>query len=80
MAPDSSSNSRADGGGLDWWTPPTNPQRSWPQAKKYSQWPSDAPNKGKIGDPVFDYFAKTELDFPRRTTWSSFLPMTSCSW
>jgi pimeloyl-ACP methyl ester carboxylesterase len=49
------------------WTgghPPTNPQRSWPQAKKYSQWPSDAPNKGKIGDPVFDYFAKTELEFP----------------
>ena len=34
---------------------------SWPQAKKYSQWPSDAPNKGRMGDPVFDYFAKTEL-------------------
>ncbi len=34
---------------------------SWPQAKKYSQWPSNAPNKGKMGDPVFDYFAKTEL-------------------
>src|SRR6202163_392482 len=33
----------------------------WPQLKKYSQWPSDAPNKGKMGDPVFDYFAKTEL-------------------
>ncbi len=49
------------------WTgghPPTNPQRDWPQAKKYSQWPSDAPHKGKIGDPVFDYFAKTELGFP----------------
>jgi pimeloyl-ACP methyl ester carboxylesterase len=49
------------------WTgghPPTNPQRSWPQSKKYTQWPSDAPNKGKIGDPVFDYFAKTELGFP----------------
>jgi pimeloyl-ACP methyl ester carboxylesterase len=49
------------------WTgvhPPTNPQRSWPQSKKYTQWPSDAPNKGKMGDPVFDYFAKTELGFP----------------
>jgi pimeloyl-ACP methyl ester carboxylesterase len=49
------------------WTaghPPTSPQRSWPQSKEYSQWPSDAPNKGKIGDPVFDYFAKTELPFP----------------
>jgi len=41
--------------------PPVTPQSSWPQAKKYTQWPSDAPNKGKIGDPVFDYFAKTEL-------------------
>lgn len=49
------------------WTggaPPPNPQRSWPQASKYTQWPSDAPNKGQIGDPVFDYFAKTELNFP----------------
>lgn len=34
---------------------------SWPQAKKYSQWPSNSPNNGKMGDPVFDYFAKTEL-------------------
>jgi len=41
--------------------PASTPQSSWPQAKKYSQWPSDAPNKGKMGDPVFDYFAKTEL-------------------
>src|SRR6202051_1256191 len=41
--------------------PAATPQSSWPQAKKYSQWPSDAPDKGKMGDPVFDYFAKTEL-------------------
>ena len=41
--------------------PASTPQSSWPQAKKYSQWPSDAPDKGKMGDPVFDYFAKTEL-------------------
>ena len=41
-----------------------NPQRNWPQAKKYTQWPSAAANKGQIGDPVFDYFAKTELAFP----------------
>jgi pimeloyl-ACP methyl ester carboxylesterase len=49
------------------WTggaPPPTPARSWPQSSKYSQWPSDAPNKGQIGDPVFDYFAKTELNFP----------------
>jgi pimeloyl-ACP methyl ester carboxylesterase len=41
--------------------PAATPQSSWPQAKKYMQWPSDATNKGKMGDPVFDYFAKTEL-------------------
>jgi pimeloyl-ACP methyl ester carboxylesterase len=46
------------------WTggrPASTTASSWPQAKKYSQWPSDAPNKGKMGDPVFDYFARTEL-------------------
>jgi hypothetical protein len=53
--------------------PASTPQSSWLQAKKYSQWPSNAPNKGKMGDPVFDYFAKTELqqvsspDFEKRT-------------
>ena len=41
--------------------PAATPQSSWPQATKYTQWPSDAPKKGKMGDPVFDYFAKTEL-------------------
>jgi pimeloyl-ACP methyl ester carboxylesterase len=35
--------------------------KAWPQYKKDTQWPSDAPNKGKIGDPVFDYYAKTEV-------------------
>ena len=46
------------------WTggrPPATPQSSWPQFKKNTQWPSDVPNRGKMGDPVFDYFAKTEL-------------------
>jgi pimeloyl-ACP methyl ester carboxylesterase len=33
----------------------------WPQAKKFTQWPSNAPNKGKMGDPVFDAFAKAQL-------------------
>jgi pimeloyl-ACP methyl ester carboxylesterase len=41
--------------------PASTPASSWPQAAKYSEWPSNAPNKGKMGDPVFDYFAKTEL-------------------
>ncbi|MFY9527508.1 MAG: alpha/beta hydrolase [Candidatus Acidiferrales bacterium] len=35
----------------------------WPQAKKYTQWPSDDPNKGKMGDPIFDNFARTQVQF-----------------
>jgi len=35
----------------------------WPQAKKYTQWPGSGPNKGKMGDPVFDNFAKTQVQF-----------------
>ena len=52
------------------WTggrPPATPQSTWPQYKKNTQWPSDAPNKGKMGDPVFDYFAKTEQQVPVST-------------
>src|SRR3984885_942592 len=35
----------------------------WPQAKKYTQWPGTGPNKGQIGDPVFDAFNKTQVQF-----------------
>ena len=35
----------------------------WPQAKKYTQWPGEGPNKGKMGDPVFDSFARTQVQF-----------------
>ena len=35
----------------------------WPQAKKYSQWPSNVPNKGRMGDPVFDAFARTQVQY-----------------
>lgn len=35
----------------------------WPQAKKYSQWPGAGPNKGEMGDPVFDAFNKTQVQF-----------------
>ncbi|HWX38547.1 MAG TPA: alpha/beta hydrolase [Candidatus Sulfotelmatobacter sp.] len=38
-------------------------QGNWPQAKKFSQWPGDGPNKGKMGDPVFDDFARTQVQF-----------------
>jgi len=41
--------------------PPATEKSSWPQVNKHSQWPGDGPNKGKMSDPVFDYFAKTEL-------------------
>lgn len=36
-------------------------QKVWPQWSKNTEWPSDAPNKGRPGDPVFDYYAKTEM-------------------
>jgi pimeloyl-ACP methyl ester carboxylesterase len=35
----------------------------WPQAKKYTQWPGTGQNKGKMGDPVFDNFAKTQVQY-----------------
>ncbi len=41
--------------------PPSTPQSTWPQYKKQTQWPGDGPNKGKMGDPIFDNFAKSEL-------------------
>ena len=44
--------------------PPSTPESSWPQATKHTQWPGDGPNKGKMGDPVFDYFAKTDSQSP----------------
>ena len=44
--------------------PQSTPESSWPQSAKYSQWPGDGPNKGKMGDPIFDYFAKTDSQTP----------------
>ncbi len=35
---------------------------NWPQAKKHTQWPSDSPNKGRRGDPVFDAFYATQVE------------------
>jgi len=37
---------------------------AWPQAKLYSQWPGESASKGKMGDVVFDNFAKTQVQFP----------------
>ena len=36
---------------------------SWAQAKKHTQWPSDHPNKGRPGDPVFDAFYATQVEY-----------------
>jgi pimeloyl-ACP methyl ester carboxylesterase len=44
--------------------PQSTPESSWPQSSKYTQWPGDGPNKGKMGDPIFDYFAKTDSQSP----------------
>ena len=33
----------------------------YPQAKAFSQWPSDAPKRGTMGDPVFDAFARAHV-------------------
>lgn len=38
-------------------------QGNWPQAKKFTQWPGEGPKKGKMGDPIFDNFAKTQVQF-----------------
>jgi pimeloyl-ACP methyl ester carboxylesterase len=35
---------------------------TWPQAKKHTQWPGDGPNKGKMGDPIFDAFYATQVE------------------
>src|SRR6267378_3761736 len=43
--------------------PPSTPQSTWPQYPKQTQWPGDGSNKGKMGDPIFDAFAKTQVQF-----------------
>lgn len=41
--------------------PPSTPQSTWPQYTKGDQFPGDGPKKGKMGDPIFDQFAATEV-------------------
>jgi len=45
------------------WTAPVESGGDFPRKKLYTQWPSDAPHKGMMGDPVFDNFAKGQLQF-----------------
>ena len=49
------------------WTggrpPAAETEKEWPQWNKHTEWPSDSADKGRIGDPVFDYYAKTEVQY-----------------
>jgi pimeloyl-ACP methyl ester carboxylesterase len=45
------------------WTGPTLSGGDFPRMKLYTQWPSDSPKKGTMGDPVFDNFIKGQMQF-----------------
>jgi len=45
------------------WTAPATSGGNFPRMQKYTQWPSDSQNKGKMGDPVFDNFVKGQVQF-----------------
>lgn len=36
--------------------------RLWPQAAKHTQWPGSGENKGRMGDPIFDAFYRTQVE------------------
>ena len=36
---------------------------NWPQAKQHTQWPGSGPGKGQKGDPIFDAFYATQVDY-----------------
>ena len=35
----------------------------WPQAKLHTQWPGDGPKKGMRGDPIFDQFYASQVQY-----------------
>jgi pimeloyl-ACP methyl ester carboxylesterase len=35
----------------------------WPQAKLHTQWPGDGPKHGQVGDPIFDQFYASQVQF-----------------
>jgi pimeloyl-ACP methyl ester carboxylesterase len=45
------------------WTGPVPSGGNFPRMQKYTQWPSDHPRKGMMGDPVFDAFAKGQVQY-----------------
>ncbi|AMR82314.1 hypothetical protein A2G96_22105 [Cupriavidus nantongensis] len=36
---------------------------NWPQAKLHTQWPGTGPNKGRMGDSVFDQFYSSQVEY-----------------
>ena len=45
------------------WTAPVPSGGDFPRMHLYTQWPSDSPKKGMMGDPVFDNFIKGQMQF-----------------
>src|ERR1041385_7697909 len=45
------------------WTAPATSGDEFPRKNKYTQWPSNSPKKGMMGDPVFDNFIKGQMQF-----------------
>ena len=45
------------------WTAPATSGGNFPRMSKYTQWPSDSPKKGMMGDPIFDNFVKGQVQF-----------------
>jgi pimeloyl-ACP methyl ester carboxylesterase len=35
----------------------------WPQAKLHTQWPGNGPKHGQVGDPIFDQFYASQVQF-----------------
>ena len=36
---------------------------SWPQARKHTRWPGSGPRRGRMGDPVFDAFYASQVEY-----------------
>ena len=36
--------------------------KAWDNAGKHTQWPGEGPNKGRVGDPIFDAFYATQVE------------------
>jgi pimeloyl-ACP methyl ester carboxylesterase len=45
------------------WTAPVPSGGDFPRKNLYTQWPSESPKKGMMGDPVFDNFIKGQMQF-----------------